>query len=115
MKHKLVVSPTERPRVWTLEEPIEFEGVEAPAGFVFDGASIPAILFLRDIFPHGGRKMFAACLHDWLYRTKSGTREEADAVFYRAMRANGVGKIQAEVLYRGVRLGGWWAWGRNTR
>lgn len=107
----IVVSPTHKPREWILRKPIEYQGVYVRVGFRFDGASIP--VGLRWLFPHGGKKFFAACLHDYLYRNQFGSREEADKMFYRAMIDNGVPKWEAITLYRGVRAGGWLSWERR--
>ena len=84
-----------------------------PAGFIFDGASIP--IGLRWLFPFGGPKMFGACLHDYLYRHSIGIRKEADGIFLDAMIANKVSVEKAKWMYWGVRLFGWIAWLKNKR
>lgn len=55
----------------------------------------------------------AAAVHDWLYRTGLITRRQADAVFYRALRASGVARWRAWLMWAGVRLGGWRRYGQS--
>ena len=116
MKHRIKVMPCDKARQWILLETIEFKGLRVPSGFCFDGASIP--LLLRGFFPHGGRKFFAACLHDWLYRSKdhSGwSRCDADLLFLDAMRENGVPEADAMKMYLGVKVFGGLSWGRKRK
>lgn len=108
MEYNVKVMPLEEPRNWKILEDIIFEGVLVPRGFHVDGASIP--VGLRWLFPHGGRKFFAACIHDWLYRTGGSTRKEADGMFLRAMLENGVGKVRANTMYIAVRVFGSSSW-----
>lgn len=58
----------------------------------------------------------AATLHDWLYSgnpiirpdgtARYLTRDEADEVFYRALRDEGIARWRASIFYIGVRVGG---------
>ena len=113
LKHEIKLSPLFKPRHWVLLEAISFDGVQVLEGFSFDGASIP--VGLRWKFPHGGAKMFGACLHDHLYRKARGDRKSADILLYRALISNGVDRVNAKLIYIGVRLGGWYTWNRNRR
>jgi len=110
---KIVVSPTDKPRQWFLEQTLYWGNLLVPRGFLFDGASIP--IGLRCFFPHGGPKFFAACLHDWLYRNTIGTRKEADGIFLAAMIKNGVPLWKAQLMYSGVRGFGWMSWAKSAR
>ena len=112
-KYKILVSPGDKPRRWILEKSVHYRDIWVPIGFTFDGASIP--LGLRWLLPHGGKKFFAACLHDWLYRHEIGTREGADKIFLKAMLDNGVSKRDAYEMYWGVRLFGGLSWGRRKK
>lgn len=49
---------------------------------------------------------YAATVHDWLYTTGQVSRKEADAVLYRALRAEGVARWRAWLFWAGVRIGG---------
>jgi len=55
----------------------------------------------------------AAALHDGLYRAAVLSRWQCDAVFYRALRAEGVARWRAGLMWVGVRLGGWRRYGRS--
>lgn len=55
----------------------------------------------------------AAALHDGLYRAAELNRWQCDAVFYRALRAEGVARWRAGLMWAGVRLGGWRRYGRS--
>ncbi len=80
-----------------------------PAGFVTDFASIKvlhnALLFVLFALVSGYGN-YAATVHDWLYEHGSLTRKEADAVLYRALRAEGVARWRAWLFWSGVRIGG---------
>lgn len=108
--------------------------ISVPAGYEFDGASIPAVLewYLgRDhILP-------AAVLHDWqyefagrvprdshLYRDETGawveaghewSRKESDRFFARNLRFCDISDGQRRNAYRAVRIGGWIPWRKAER
>jgi hypothetical protein len=48
---------------------------------------------------------YAATVHDWLYTTGQVSRKQADAVLYRALRAEGVARWRAWLFWAGVRMG----------
>jgi hypothetical protein len=48
----------------------------------------------------------ASALHDHLYTVGALPRLECDRIFYRALRAEGVARWRAALMYLGVRLGG---------
>ena len=111
----------EQGNVYTLLEPISYTEwddnelvyrVSVPVGFKSDGASVPRF-FWRLVFPPGdSRAMFAAFIHDYLYRKHpfGWTREMADALFYKLLVKDGVPKWRAWLAYKGVRLFGSKAW-----
>lgn len=88
----------------------------APAGLRNDLASVPRI-FWAEIDPSNDVAP-AAIIHDWLYATRGMvrpwlpliSRAQADAVLYRALRANGVGVVRARAMWAAVRVGGASAW-----
>jgi hypothetical protein len=91
------------------------------AGFVFDWASTPRILWIS--MPPQGFKGhpygIAALWHDWLYRHHAIdghpiTRAEADALFLEIMLATGCGAIRSRIMWLGVRAGGFLAWRAGT-
>lgn len=83
--------------------------ITVPAGFTTDFASIKVLhnAFLFVLFALvSGYGNYAATVHDWLYTTGQMARKEADAVLYRALRAEGVARWRAWLMWAGVRLGG---------
>ncbi len=75
-----------------------------PTDFKTDLASVPRIPIVYMVV--GGRGHKAAVLHDWLYQTAMFPRDKCDAYFYHALRECGINYFYAQVMYRGVRLGG---------
>lgn len=87
--------------------------VKVPKGYTTDFGSLPRItqgIFnaVNDIAP-------AATVHDWCYSIELFERHVCDRIFYAALRANGIGWLRAQTLYRSVRLGGWVAWPHNSK
>jgi hypothetical protein len=85
----------------------------APKFMVFDGASIPRFLWGKVGDPFIGDYRRAAVIHDAAYQRQGSTRAEADTAFYEAMRADGVSRFTAWLIYRAVRLFGGAAWKHN--
>lgn len=80
-----------------------------PAGTTTNFASLGMVhnLFLFVLFALvAGYGNYAATVHDWLYTTGQISRKEADAVLYRALRAEGVARWRAWIFWIGVRVGG---------
>lgn len=125
-----------------LLEPMIYQGArdrfEIPARFVTDLASIP--WFAQWLFSKVGPWDRAAIVHDWLYVeqpevgpwTRYGprvtphgerailarvgtpiTRKDADGIFLRILREEGVGWWRSRTMYRAVRIGGGKAWAKN--
>lgn len=89
------------PLVWQDSEHV----IMVPAGFVYDGASVPKVL--SSLVPRfGGRYDRATALHDWCYTHGVMERAECDKLFYKAMRSDKVRWVQAKVLYWAVRIFG---------
>jgi hypothetical protein len=79
--------------------------IVVPRWYVTDFASVP--WFGQAVIDPQGPTARAAIIHDWLYTIgEKGKREEADAIFYRAMKAFGVNDFQAGIAYNAVRTGG---------
>jgi hypothetical protein len=87
----------------------EEQVITVPAGFSTDFASIKVLhnAFLFVLFALvSGYGNYAATVHDWLYTTRQISRKRADAVLYRALRAEGVARWRAWLFWTGVRIGG---------
>lgn len=83
--------------------------ITVPAGFVTDFASIKVLhnVFLFVLFALlSGYGNYAATVHDWLYTSGTLSRKDADALLYRALRAEGVARWRAWMFWAGVRIGG---------
>lgn len=82
-------------------------GWEVAAGDTTDGASIPrwAQIFVGE--PFQDEYVPAAVLHDHYSKTVRPVRDwrETQRMFYEALRASGVSKSRASVLYAGVLIG----------
>jgi hypothetical protein len=62
--------------------------ITVPAGFIFDGASVPRVPGVWEAF--GDYALEGACIHDWLYRNDSiplVTKDFADWAFWALMVA----------------------------
>ena len=79
--------------------------ITIPAGFIYDGASVPRA-FSSFVPRFGGRYDRATALHDYLYTTCFLSRKDSDKLFYQALRSDKVRWIQAKLLYYAVRLFG---------
>lgn len=79
----------------------------APAASKVDGASIPRALWSVVGSPYTGDYRRAAIVHDVTSRGKltPARRLAADQMFYHACRAGGCGRVEATILYVGVRVG----------
>lgn len=82
--------------------------VEIPRGFTYDLASIPRALRWL-VSPHE-IGLAGPLVHDYLYRNGGCTRLEADQALVELMILDGVPARRRWIVYRGVRVGGRWAW-----
>lgn len=76
-------------------------------GSVINGASIPEALWSSVGSPYTGDYRRASIVHDVACDSPGVTREAADQMFYLACLAGGCSKVQAKMLYLGVRIGSW--------
>lgn len=87
-----------------------------PAGYQFDGASVPRLLWW--LFVPAGLALEAASLHDWLYDNRGFgvlSRKRVDKIFYDHLRQDGAGRLQAYLMYLAVRTPvGLWYWRRDS-
>lgn len=100
--------------LWQLLAPLRFYScivnawVEAPQGFVTDGASIPRapLLFLLA----GGKANEAGYIHDALYTSRRYPRDTCDKILREMVIAMGYDETLANEFYLGVRIGGGSHW-----
>jgi hypothetical protein len=96
-------------RAWKLTDELVYGDIHVPKGFVTNYASIDVFhnAFLFPIYAlFAGYGNYASTIHDYLYRTGSMGRKEADSVFYEALRTEGVARWRAWLMWAGVRVGG---------
>lgn len=117
---------------WRVFEPFEFclgaadgpERIIIPVGFITDFASIPRLLW--PVLPPTGRYGKAAVIHDWLYQKRIieipglpgfrlCDRAEADHILLEGMQVLTVNWPTRSTVYSGVRVGGWYPWGKYRR
>ena len=78
----------------------------APANSRVDGASIPRVFWSIIGAPFEGKYRKASVLHDVAYDQQSRSWEDADRMFYNAMRCSGVGAVTAKTMYYALRRHG---------
>ena len=83
-------------------------GITVPAGFIYDGASIPRPCWSLIGLSPFGRILGAATVHDWLYVRSGNVAEgyypktQADIIFYNLMRQSDISWHQAKLAYWAV-------------
>lgn len=123
---KAVITPVNGSgKLWMLDEDLIYESdllaakgydplVTIPAGFIYDGNSIPGWLkaiplvsyFVKDRTAFPG----SAALHDYGYRFHTWPRKLTDQLYREALGVEGASRPRSTVRFWGVRLGGWWAY-----
>ena len=87
----------------------------APAGSRVNGASIPRGFWSIIGGPFEGKYRNASVLHDVAYDQQNRPWQEADRMFYNAMRCSGVGALTAKTIYYTlVRHGRHWKRARDV-
>jgi hypothetical protein len=102
---------------WVILQPFVYKSdilqtvIVVPEGFSTDFASVPRLplMFLLA----GDEAHEAAVIHDRLYATGEVTRDQADAVFKEAALVTGEPAWRVNLMYAGIRLGGWMAWNEH--
>lgn len=86
--------------------------IEVPAGFTYDLASIPRLVWIL-VSPWD--VALESLFHDLLYRQQLVKRRVADLTMLSMMQDRGVPWPIRTIVYSGVRLGGWAAWNRRAK
>lgn len=84
----------------------ECGSIYIPAGFIFDGASIPRFLWRVVGHPFNSRYITAACVHDYLYQTAKLSRRDSDRLFLCLLIYYNVNIILALLMFIAIRLFG---------
>ena len=100
-----VIRPTQDGARYELVESFDFYGHQVLQGFIFDGASVPRILW-RVVPPGRPWLLRASCGHDWMYENALETKQIADSLFHRALLEDGAKTWLAKAMHIAVCLGG---------
>jgi hypothetical protein len=80
------------------------------AGFKYDGASIPRMLWIPIGSPYHPGFMRGALFHDSLYRSHVQPKDFADKLFHALLLEDGIGEVAALEMYTAVHLFGQTFW-----
>ena len=100
-----VIAPSPDRKKYILVREMDFFGTTIPAGFIFDGASVPRF-FWRFVPPGRPWLLRAACGHDFLYERALYNKAYADKRFYKTLIEDGAPKWLAKMMYQAVKFGG---------
>lgn len=81
----------------------EYETFNIPAGFRTDFATVPTVL--QWLAPKVGPYNYASLVHDYLCETEILSGADTDGIFRRLLRECGVGWLQRNLMWVGVRIG----------
>jgi hypothetical protein len=99
---------------WIIRQPFVYQSDVAqrvfsvPEGFLTDLASVPRVPIAYWLA--GGECDEAAVIHDYAYAKGMVPRAMADAVFKEAALVSGQSAWRVQLMFLGIRLGGWKAW-----
>jgi len=86
-----------------------------PKGFIWDGASIPRLVWRSFGHPFMQEFREASLIHDLFYDCGLVDRKSADEALKFFLRANGVSDTKASLMYAAVRTGGAFPWARHRK
>jgi len=89
------------------------EVITVEKGFMTDFASVPRIFWaiISPIDTHAK----AAVIHDYCYYYAPYNRKISDQIFHEALKVLNVPPWKVWCMYRGVRIGSWYAWWKHRR
>ena len=103
----MIVEIFEGKNTYKLGEPVQIFGYFIPAGFEWNGASIPPVFWsLLWLTPYHYKVRRAGLIHDYLYEGTS-SRYEADKLFRKALKEDGLDIVRRSLMYFAVRAFGW--------
>lgn len=118
---RIKLSPFDENGRWILLEDFTYyvwykgseEAITVPAGFIFNGMSIPRILWIA-FQPMDSDTIIASLIHDHLFYTKQYSLRRSDYIFYEVLTVCGVFWLKRILLYIGLGFGSWHAFRKNT-
>lgn len=119
---RIAIAPFDHNGNWILLEEFTYhigykwsaEIIIVPAGFIFNGMSIPRI-FWWFAHPMTSDTIIASLLHDYIFCTRQYSLEKSDYIFYDALRACQVNQYKAVLLYIGLGFWSWYVWKKDLR
>lgn len=112
-----VLQPLPDKELYRLVEDYEIDvhnvDVVVPAGFIYDGASIPAYAWQAMYTPFHPKVMAPALVHDWLYSIHKVSRDSADEILSTMLEMNGVSTVKAFAVFQAVQMAGEPHWQNN--
>lgn len=107
--------------LYELVEPYEVEVfdigfvvcISLKPGFVFDGASVPRLLWFAAGEPMLPPRVAAALVHDWLYRSQVVSRDKADWYYAQLQAQAGRAYFRIALEWLALRFAGDAAWEEN--
>lgn len=107
----MIVRPLPPRALYELVEPLPYQGGVVPAGFQFDGASLPRLTWtVTGYTPFHPKLMRGAGGHDYEYRMRTGVRRVADEWFRETIIEDGVPEDDADRMFAAVRQFGCLVW-----
>lgn len=102
---------------WKLLEPFEYHSekygvTRVEAGFIVNGASFPRLVYGIMGSPWGGKYAEPSVIHDYDYHMKVA-QKIADKKFLEGMTVKKVFFLKRDIMYRMLRLFGWFSWRKN--
>ncbi len=88
--------------------------LEILPGFVFDGASVPRLLWAAAGHPLLGPRLGAALVHDFLYRSQILSKREADLIYAKIMAQAGRAYWRILIEYLALVFCGQKSWDENA-
>lgn len=99
----IVCRPLAGTDLYELVQEVVIRDKVIPAGFRWDGASIPRWLWDNLGYgPYHPCVMAASLYHDYGYRRDAPDQGHQDRTFYELLLENGANRIRARVMYRAV-------------
>lgn len=92
--------------------------IVVPKGFITDFDSVPRLPVVYLMAKNWATK--SALVHDYLYKQgrlngKKISRKQADFIFHDAMGHEHLLPRRQNIIFAGVRVGGWRAWGKHRK
>ena len=114
----IVASPLADGTYWVFDEPFSYQDdkqglITIPKGFPTDWGSIPRPL--QGLISPTGHGTWGYGIHDGLYASQPCQKADADDVLFRMNLADGINRLEDDLILDGLKIGGWEAWNWHTK